>query len=116
MSCESNPLPKPPVHLLAETQAWFNSVVAEYDLQPHHMRLLTLAAEAWDRCQAAREHLQIHGVTYVDRFNAPRTRPEIAIERDARLGFARLLRELDLDVDPPSSTVRPPALHSNRRG
>ena len=31
-----------------------------------------------------------------------RARPEIAIERDSRIGFLRGLRELDLQVEPPS--------------
>src|SRR6185312_7239840 len=33
-----------------------------------------LAGEAWDRCQAAREAIATHGITYVDRFKAPRAR------------------------------------------
>jgi hypothetical protein len=37
------------------TRAWFSSVLAEYQLEPHHIRLLTLAAESWDRCCEARE-------------------------------------------------------------
>jgi hypothetical protein len=41
--------------------------------------------------------------------------PAIAIEQDSRLGFARLIRELDLDTEPPvSNRVGPPALFSNR--
>jgi len=46
---------KPPKHLRAATKAWFGSVLAEYSLEPHHVRLLTLAAESWDRCCEARE-------------------------------------------------------------
>ena len=56
-----------------------------------------------------------HGMTYVDRFGAPRARPEIAVERDSRFAFARLLRELDLDLKAPADNRRPPALRSNRR-
>jgi phage terminase small subunit len=77
------------------------------------MKLLTLAAEAWDRCQQAREALAKHGLTFEDRFGCPRSRPEIAVERDSRLAFARLLRELDLDVEPPPDGSRPPGLRSN---
>ena len=92
---------KAPAHLTEATQKWFEAVVDGYDLEQHHVRLLTLAGEAWDRSQQAREALAEHGLTFVDRFGAPHARPEVAIERDSRIAFARLVRELDLDVDPP---------------
>ena len=108
--------PEPPDHLVPETADWWRSVIVDYQLEPHHLRLLTLAAEAWDRTQTARAVLDDKGLTYSDRFDAPRARPEVAIERDNRLAFARLLRELDLDVEPPASGHgRPPGLRSNRR-
>lgn len=88
-------------HLKAETHEWWQDLQREYVLEPHHIRLLTLAAEAWDRCQQAREVIDREGLTYVDRFGSPKSRPEIAIERDARLAFARLIRELNLDIDEP---------------
>src|SRR5688572_5610535 len=109
------PAPAPPEHLAPATRAWFASVTANYELEEHHVRLLALAGEAWDRGQQARAAIDEHGLTYADRFGTPRARPEIIIERDARLSFARLLRELDLDVDPPAAQSRPPALRSNRR-
>jgi phage terminase small subunit len=97
---------KPPGHLRVATRRWFASVVADFDLEPHHRRLLTLAAEAWDRGQAAREIVDRDGMTYDDRFGQPKARPEIAIERDSRIGFARLIRELGLDVEPPPEAPR----------
>ena len=106
---------KAPKHLCPATRAWFDRVVTDYTLEPHHVRLLTLAGESWDRCNQAREALEKHGLTFDDRFGAPHARPEVAIERDSRLAFARLVRELDLDVDAPSESSRPPVLRSNRR-
>ncbi len=101
---------KAPRHLQPETRKWWLSVVSEFQLEPHHVRLLTLAAESWDRCEQARKLLKRHGLTFKDRFGQPSSRPEVAIERDSRVAFARLLRELDLDVEPPRGTGRPPGL------
>lgn len=98
--------PSPPKHLSREARDWWRAVLEEFELEAHHIRLLRLAAEAWDRGQQAREALGKHGTTYVDRFGAPRARPEVAIERDSRLSFARLVRELGFDVVSPDA--RPP--------
>src|SRR4051794_3028116 len=104
-----------PKHLRPPTKAWFKHVSENYDLEQHHFRLLQLAGEAWDRAEQAREAIAANGLTFVDRFGSPRARPEVAMERDARIAFARLIRELDLDVEPPTSPGRPALLHSNRR-
>lgn len=106
---------RPPSHLRTATAKWFRQVLTDYELEDHHIRLLTLAAEAWDRSCQAREVIDAQGLTFSDRFGQPKARPEVAIERDSRIGFARLLRELDLDVEAPSEANRPPALHANRR-
>jgi P27 family predicted phage terminase small subunit len=89
--------PRPPTHLKRTTRDWFKVVVADYELDDHHVRLLTLACEAWDRGVQAREIIETDGLTFVDRFGSPKPRPEVAIERDSRIGFARLIRELGLD-------------------
>ena len=106
--------PRAPAHLRSATRQWFAAVLDDFELDDHHVRLLTLAAESWDRGEMARESIAEHGMTFLDRFGSPRARPEVAIERDSRIAFARLLRELDLDVDLPTET-RPPALRGNRR-
>src|SRR4051794_28688001 len=105
-----------PSHLRPETRKWWSQICGEFVLESHHRRLLQLCAESWDAAQSAREAIQQHGQTYVDRFGAPRLRPEVNVARDATLAFARLLRELDLDIEPPSDIgTRPPGLVSNRR-
>ena len=108
--------PKPPAHLSPETQKWWRLVCEEYSLEPHHLRLLQLAGEAWDRAQAAREIIATAGLVVMDDRKNPRAHPAVAIEKDARTAFARLVRELDLDTEAPPSTARPPALRSNRGG
>ena len=101
-----------PKHLRAATKQWFTSVIEEFELDGHHVKLLVKACEAHDRGEQAREALAKEGLTFVDRFGSPRARPEVAIERDSRTGFARMLREIGLDVAPPPDS-RPPPLKAN---
>lgn len=109
--------PRPPSHLSEEACEWWRSVVSDYDLEAHHLRLLQAAAESWDRMQQARQALADHGsLTFTDSSGNLKAHPAEAIERNARTGFARLVRELDLDAGAPSERGRPPALASNRRG
>ncbi len=103
-------IPSPPSHLTIATQAWWKGVVRNYFLEPHHLRLLTLAGESWDRCQQAREQIVKDGILQADRFGVSHAHPAVAIERDSRLAFARLLRELDLDAEPGPAPSRPPAI------
>jgi hypothetical protein len=87
-------------------QAWYRSVVNNYALEAHHLKLLVLACQAFDRAEEARVILDAQGLTYTDRLNCPRSRPEVAIERDNRLAYAKLVRELGLDLAP--EEARPP--------
>ena len=103
-----------PRHLHPATRKWFREVVSEWGLEEHHVRILIGACEAFDRCTQAREVIDREGLTYLDRFDAPRARPEIAVERDSRTAFLRAVRELDLDCEPPAQPGRPRALRSNR--
>jgi len=104
-----------PSHLKPATRTWWQSVVSRWELEPHHVRLLTLAAETWDRGQQARALLARDGLTTGSKSGGLRTHPAVRIEADCRVGFARLLRELDLDVAPPAESRRPPALRSIAR-
>jgi len=86
-----------PSHLKADTRAWYAQVCECYVLDPHHLRLLALCCEAWDRSQEARERLATDGSYFNDRFGQTRPHPAINVERESARTFARLLRELCLD-------------------
>jgi P27 family predicted phage terminase small subunit len=107
--------PKPPRHLTAATRQWWQSVTRDYDLEPHHYKLLQALCEAWDRLQQARETLARDGLTVVAGEGGIKAHPCVAIERDSRIGFARLLRELGLDTEPPADTPRAPPLRGYSR-
>lgn len=96
-----------PKNLKPATAAWFREAVSEWDLDEHHVRLLTLAAHAYDRAEEARDRLAKDGTYVRDRFDHLKAHPAVAVERDARIQFARLLRELDLD-GAPAPESRPP--------
>jgi P27 family predicted phage terminase small subunit len=100
---------KPPPNLRAETKRWWAEVAESYFLESHHLRLLTLACEAWDSRSAALEELKANGPYYLDRHGIKRANPALGVERDARISFARMLRELGLDIEPPADR-RPPRL------
>src|SRR5215218_7437839 len=107
--------PKAPKHLSEPSRNWWRTCVREYQLEQHHLRLLQSAAECWDRQQQARKIIDCEGITFTDDRGNARAHPAVAIERDARVGFARLVRELDLDVEAPSNgRIGPPGLRSNR--
>ncbi|MET4722032.1 phage terminase small subunit [Bradyrhizobium japonicum] len=95
-----------PTHLSPPSRRWIKQIIGDFDLESFHFRLLVKAAEAWDRSEQARELLANEGITTLDRYGVAKTHPAIAIERDSRLAFARLLRELALDAAAPDS--RPP--------
>jgi len=86
--------------------------MTDYALEPHHLRLLECACDCFDRMTTARTVLLAEGLTIKGRRH-----PAVAIELESRIQFARLLRELDLDADPPKEQPgwRPPSLRSNRR-
>ena len=112
-----NSNPSPTAHLAPESRRFWRQIAVNFELEPHHFALLTLALEAWDRGQQARVALAKAGsLTFEDRFGQPHARPEVAMERDARLSFARLLREIGLDGAATPEVARPPLLRMNRGG
>ena len=105
--------PKPPAHLSRASKAWWKEIVSGYELDSHHLKLLEGAAVQWDRATEAREAIERDGVSTVDRWGQVKAHPAVEIERQAMTLFARLVRELALDVDPPGEVGRPPSIGAN---
>lgn len=102
------PKVKPPKHLSSESKKLFQWVIDSFFLEPHHIRLLALMCEADDRATQARKDVEKNGLTFTDRYGQIKMNPSVQIERDSKVIFARLLRELSLSETPDES--RPPAL------
>jgi phage terminase small subunit len=98
---------KAPSHLRPATRDWYERVITNYELEDHHLHLLRLACEALDRANEARRAVNKHGLVFTDRLGNCRARPEAKMEIENRTSFARLLRELAIDVDPPAESNRP---------
>ena len=72
--------PSVPDHLSDASGEWWESVIGSYALDPHHVRILTHAAEAWDRADEAREQIAKDGLIVCDRFQQEKAHPAVAIE------------------------------------
>ena len=105
--------PKTPAGLCKTAGDFFRSIVGEYVLEDHHLRLLTEAAWMLHRAEEARKQIAKEGATVKDRFGQPKEHPSIAIERGSGLAYLRLRRELNLDVEP--NEVRTPRRTAGRR-
>lgn len=91
--------PVPPEHLSVSSKGWWRAIVAEYALEPWHLRTLQAAAEAWDRGQQARLLIESEGIVSRGARGQLQPHPAVSVERDSRTAFLRALRELNLDAD-----------------
>jgi hypothetical protein len=64
--------------------------------------------------QVARETVAAAGQVFQDSNGNIRPHPSVNIARDARIGFARLVREIGLADDQSAPSGRPPHLNSGR--
>lgn len=96
---------KTPKHLSAESKKLFKYIVESFELEEYHIHLLIMACEARDRGKQARKSIERHGLTTVDKYGQVKMRPEVQIERDSRISFARLIRELNLSEEPDEKRI-----------
>lgn len=99
-----------PKHLQAEGRTFWESVLNDYDLEEsHHLKLLENASVCVDRIAQARRKIRKDGGFYKDRWGIPKEHPAQKSERENKILFARLVRELQLDIETPAEN-RPPQL------
>jgi P27 family predicted phage terminase small subunit len=98
-----------PGHLKPSTRKWWRAVVEEYQLDATGLQILTSAAELRDRAEDARELVEAEGPIALDRFGQAKENPAAKLERDSKIAFARLMRELGLSADEVGD-FRPPRI------
>lgn len=103
-----------PGHLRPETQAWWQAIYDKYDLDDHHLQMLTLAGEELDAAARAQADLDAAGSDYVQsKGGRLMPHPAVKARRDAKITFARLMRELGLKAPEPDAP-KPYGWHAGR--
>jgi hypothetical protein len=90
---------KYPRSLKVKGKQFYKQVLSEYVFEnSHHFTLLEQAAACLDRIHEAGELLERERHIIKDRFEQLKEHPAAKMERDNKILFARLLRELGLDL------------------
>jgi len=90
---------------------FWKDIHAQFEIRDsHHLRLLEEACSCLDVIERALNEIRESGSFYTDRFGQPRSHPGYDLIKAYRTLFARLLRELGLDVEPPPES-RPPRFY-----
>lgn len=98
---------KAPRHLSAAGRKLYLSITADYQLEAHHLAILTKALEALGRADQAREEIATGPLLVTSRLGEQRPHPLLAVERDARAQFGTLMKQLGLDIEgPPAPSTR----------
>ena len=104
--------PDPPPHISKKMKEFWRGVFVTKNLQPYQILILKEACESHDRAEQARRILKKEGLTFVDRFEQPRARPEIQIELKYKALCTKLLLNLGIGTMPgtPATTTKSPGV------
>lgn len=102
---------KPPSHLKKQGKKFYRYAVKTFELEDHHIEQVIQAAQCLDRIAEAVAEIESQGSYFKDRFGQPKEHPAHKTERDNKILFNRILRELCLDIEPAGEPGRPPRLY-----
>jgi hypothetical protein len=92
--------PKAPKDLSSATRRWWSLMQSDYDIEDSGgLAVLTLAARALDRAEAAKAVIDRDGMLVTDRWGQAKAHPACAVERDARAAMLAAIRNLHLDLE-----------------
>lgn len=92
--------PRPPAGLKRAGTAFWRAVVGEFVLDSPMLHVLAECCRERDRCHAADAILARDGLVVKGPDGRRYPHPCVTVARDARAGFARMVRMLKLDVEP----------------
>ena len=107
---------KAPSHLRKLTQAWWEGVNAEYALEPHHLKLLTLAAESWDRANKQERLLQSMDSFITTGGARPGSILPYPLRKQQRLPSPGFAGSLIFQKTPRPTIARPPYVPTEDKG
>jgi len=102
---------KPPDYLKKSGKKFFKEISNTYELEEHHLKILALASQCLDRLDQARSQIESEGIFLKSRFDKLYLNPATKLEKENKVLFARLIRELNLDIELPKGLGRPPSLY-----
>ena len=98
--------------LSKRAKRFFTKILNNYELEDHHLEILSQACHCLDRIEEARQKIEKDGDYILDRFGILKPHPALKTEEKNKVIFARLIRELGLDIEPGSGEIgRPPGLY-----
>lgn len=86
-------------------------ILREFEISEcQDFRRLDLAAQCLDRIETCRKEIEADCEFILDRFGIKKEHPALKVERDQKVIFCRIIREMSLDIEQPKES-RPPALY-----
>lgn len=101
---QNGPQERPaPDGLTDRAGAFWDRILAEYDLSEAEVELLVEACWTMTEVDHLRAALEVSGLTVAGSMGQPRVHPAVAEVRQHRLALARLLKQMALPDDEPES-------------